>query len=715
MKRLLALRYRLSTQLYLGVGGGVALTIAASLVGWFSFAIVGAAQDRINRGSVPDLEAAFAVANSGGALVAAARNLAATSTREEFATVDGLIEKDRLAFVDQLSTLAQREAVQDRFDRIRVLSETLLSNIDEIKDGKSALLDLDHGSQNLRTQLTELRSSLDGVLIPAIDDQLFYTTTGYRELGRPPSPRFEHLSERELAQYRYLAELQADASIATQLLATAFTVPNAASVEPLRERFEAADSRIARNLSSLEGTELHDNIAPLFAQLSRLGLDEGSGFDLLGGALRLTAQQQDLLARNLDIAIALDNETEGLVDAANTSVQEATQASTQAIVTARSLLIAISVISVGGAVLIAWLYIGRVLLRRLQRLSDRMRQMADGDIEAEVEVVGQDEVGNMAAALEVFRRHALEVQRLNLVETLASELQGKNEQLERVLVDLQQAQDQIVMREKLAALGELTAGVAHEIRNPLNFIKNFSEASDDLIDELREVLAEGGDQLSKEQQENIKDISRDLQENLERIVSHGNRANRIVNDMLQMGRDSTESQVVEINTLLDEHARLAYHSARATDPNFQLHIVQEFDPNAGQIEVVPQELGRVFLNMVGNACDATDEKRRALAGSADYLPTVWLSTRRGQDQLEVRIRDNGQGMPPEIVEKIFNPFFTTKPTNRGTGLGLAISSDIIRKHGGSIQVQSEPGQFTEMTIGLPLDGIPAGEQEESAP
>ena len=311
----------------------------------------------------------------------------------------------------------------------------------------------------------------------------------------------------------------------------------------------------------------------------------------------------------------------------------------------------------------------------------------------------------MAAALEVFRRHALEVQRLNLVEKLAEELQDKNEQLESVLVDLQKAQDQIVMREKLAALGELTAGVAHEIRNPLNFVKNFSEGSVDLIDELKEVMEEAKEKPDEDQDGLIEDILTDISENLTRIRSHGDRADRIVHDMLMMGRDSGESQVTDINRLVDEHARLAYHSARATDPNFQLDLKQDFDPAVGEMEVVPQDLGRVFLNMVGNACDATDEKRRTGSDSS-YLPTLWLITRRTDEHVEVRVRDNGNGIPPEIADRIFNPFFTTKPTDKGTGLGLAISSDIVRQHGGAIKVESEPGEFTEMIVQIPLTGRP---------
>ena len=340
--------------------------------------------------------------------------------------------------------------------------------------------------------------------------------------------------------------------------------------------------------------------------------------------------------------------------------------------------------------------------------------MAGGDLETRVEIGGRDEVADMAAALEVFRRHALEVQRLNLVEKLAEELSEKNEELESVLEDLRRAQDQIVMREKLAALGQLTAGVAHEIRNPLNFVKNFSEGSEDLLTELQETIDESDGQLTPEQRSLIQEISQDLTANLGRIRSHGDRADRIVHDMLLMGRDTGESQPTNINNLLDEHARLAYHSARAIDSNFQLDLKQDFDPEMGELEVIPQELGRVFLNIVGNACYATDEKRRTTAeGNGDsYMPTLWLTTHRGEDLAEIRIRDNGNGIPQDIVEKIFNPFFTTKPTDQGTGLGLAISSDIVRKHGGAIRVESEPGEFTQMTVELPLTApLPATSDE----
>ena len=704
LKSLVEPRFRISTLLYAGIGGAVVLTIAASLVGWFSFNRVGDAQTRVNEGNVPELVGSFGVAESGGALVAAAPRLTAAATPGEFDLVVADVDQSHRAFEEQLDIL---EGQSDQpFHDIRAPADTLLANIEAIKMGMTEFYGLSQARQTLATELALLRGRLDRMVIEAIDDQFFYTMTGYRELGDRQAPRSEYLSEGELQHYRHLADLQADANIATELLAHAFTVSDASSIEPLRERFEAATGRIQRNMTALEGTPLHGEAAPIFASLFRLGTGQQSGFDLVERQLRLAQQQQDLLGQNRQIAVELLAGVNVLVSTSQASASEATLASTQAILTGRTLLLVISGVSVGGAVLIAWLFVGRLLLRRLERLSDWMRRMAAGDLEAQVEIGGRDEVADMAAALEVFRRHALEVQRLNLVEKLAEDLQDKNDELESVLIQLRRAQDQVIMQEKLAALGELTAGVAHEIRNPLNFVNNFSEVSVEMVAELLEVIDEDGTTLSNAQRSLIQDISDDLSGNLQRIHQHGERANRIVHDMLMLGRGAGERQPTNINNLLSEHANLAYHSARATDPDFQLQIREEFDPDMGEVEIIPQEIARVFLNMVGNACHATDEKRRNAVGSdknaEPYIPSLLLSTRRGDDSVEISIRDNGNGIPPDIADRIFNPFFTTKPPDQGTGLGLSICNDIVRGHGGNIRVQSEPGQYTEMSVELPL-------------
>ena len=720
-KRLIESRFRIATQLYLGLGGAVALTIVATLVGWFFFDRVSDLQSRVNEGSVPEMAAAFGVAQLSGTLVAAAPRLTAAATPADFAQTATEIAEDRQVFEAAVADL--HNADEERFARIRDRGGALTANLAAIEDSVAKRFLLGERGDALLAEIATLQKTFNDLLIPAIDDQLFYAMTGYRALGAPPSPRDSHLSEAEFARYRHLAGLQANATIAIQLLTGAFNISDAPLLEPSRERFESAVGKIERSLAAVGTGALRDRLGPAFARLVELGLGTSLGFDLRAQEIALARRQSDLLTRNRELAIELVAEAEGLVDAASANAEEATHASTQAILTGRNLLLALSVISVVGAVLIAWLFIGRVLLRRLARLSERMRRMAGGDLEAEVDIRGRDEVSDMAAALEVFRRHALEVQRLNLVEKLADELKGKNAQLEDALASLHRAQDQIVMREKLAALGELTAGVAHEIRNPLNFVKNFSEVSEELLEELLEELQAARESDGKDEKEDekrralIDEITSDLTGNLKRIREHGERANQIVQHMLAMGRGSGERQPTNINALLDEHARLAYHSARANDPDFQLRIEHDLDPALGELDVMAQDLGRVFLNMVGNACYAVDERRRA-AEAADegdgerYEPTVTLATKRAAENVEIRIRDNGNGIPPDVVDKIFNPFFTTKPTDQGTGLGLALSSDIVRQHGGEIRVESEPGAFTEMIVILPLTPPPASADED---
>lgn len=696
MSRLLRAGRRIHFQLNAGIGVAVGFTAVASLVGWFAFNRVGNLQGHVNEYSVPEMEAAFAVVQQSGALVAAAPRLTSADAAS-FPDVAARVDAEQRTFEMLLAELRDQG---DTYERIRGLGAELIANTEAIKESVQAGFELAERSEAVREELAALENRLAVVLTTAIDDQLFYAMTGYSDFDAPRVTQERHFSTAEFDHYRHLASLRREASIATQLLASAFTMSDSPLIEPLRERFEAAIGGVERSLAALAGSRAEEAVAPLFARLEVLGVGEQGGFDLRTSELRLVERQRELERNSHDLEIDLVANVESYVGAARASVDEATSASTDAITTGRQVLLGLNVVSIVGAILIAWLFVGGVILRRIDRLSDRMRRMADGDLEAEVDISGHDEVAEMAAALEVFRRHALEVQRLNLVEKLAEELQEKNAAIEKALADLREAQDQIIASQKLAELGELTAGVAHEIKNPLNFVKNFAEASGELIEELKETLEEVHESMDEEQRGLIEEICQDLADNFERIRGHGDRADRIVRDMLRMGRSSAgERQPTDINVLLEEHVRLAFHSARATDENFQLDIQEDFDPDAGEIDVVPQDLGRVFLNMVGNACDATNERR--MASGDDYKPTLAVSTRRIEDTLEIRVRDNGTGMPKEVVDKIFNPFFTTKPTDKGNGLGLAISSDIVRQHGGAIQVESEEGNFTEMIIDIP--------------
>ena len=330
-----------------------------------------------------------------------------------------------------------------------------------------------------------------------------------------------------------------------------------------------------------------------------------------------------------------------------------------------------------------------------------IRHMGEGNLDYTVDLAGNDEVNEAAEALEQLRQRSIEALQLDLVRKLSEDLQEKNNELERVLSELRRTQDRMVVRQKLVELGELTAGVAHEIRNPLNFMRNFSESSEELVGELREAMQQHSGDLDERTRAVIAGIIDDLTENLLRIRSHGDRAERIVQDMATIGRGGGKPQPVAINDLLNDRTLIAFHSVQAEGLEIEVH--RDCDPDVGEMEVVPEEMGRVFLNLVGNACFAMDEKRRMVEqDGGSYQPALWLETERTGGEIVIRIRDNGTGIPPDSMDKIFNPFYTTKPSGTGVGLGLSLCSDVVRQHGGSITAESEPGEFTEMTIRLPL-------------
>jgi two-component system, NtrC family, sensor kinase len=272
--------------------------------------------------------------------------------------------------------------------------------------------------------------------------------------------------------------------------------------------------------------------------------------------------------------------------------------------------------------------------------------------------------------------------------------------IETSLEELRTAQDRLVQTQKLASLGQLTAGIAHEIKNPLNFVNNFSGVSAELIDELRETLE--GISVAPEARAAIAELTETLRENLSKIVQHGKRADSIVKNMLLHSREgSGERRAVDINALVEEAVNLAYHGVRAERQGFNITLERSFDPAAGKADLFPQEITRVLLNLISNGFYAATN-RKGQANSDGYEPTLTAATKNLGDRVEIRIRDNGTGIPPEVKERMFNPFFTTKPAGEGTGLGLSISHDIIvKQHAGSIEVDTRPGEFTEFRVVLP--------------
>ena len=283
---------------------------------------------------------------------------------------------------------------------------------------------------------------------------------------------------------------------------------------------------------------------------------------------------------------------------------------------------------------------------------------------------------------------------------LFDEVQARTRELAKSLEELRTTQDRLVQTQKLALLGQLTAGIAHEIKNPLNFVNNFSGISAELIGELQDTLK--GMPLDDKARTEINELTDTLKSNFDKVVHHGRRADAIVKNMLQHSREgSGEHRVIDINALVEESLNLAWHGARAETQGFEVKLKQSFDPSAGGADVFPQDIRRALLNLIANGFYAAT-RRRAETNGGDYEPTLTASTKNLGDRVEIRIRDNGTGMTPDVKEKMFNPFFTTKPTGEGTGLGLSISHDVIvKQHAGTIEVDTQPGEFTEIRIVLP--------------
>ena len=303
-------------------------------------------------------------------------------------------------------------------------------------------------------------------------------------------------------------------------------------------------------------------------------------------------------------------------------------------------------------------------------------------------------------------------QQIELVETFADQaviaienvrlfesVEARTGELAQSLDELRTMQDRLVQTQKLALLGQLTAGIAHEIKNPLNFVNNFSGISAEMIDELREEL--GDVSLTESKRSKVTELIDTLRGNFDKVVQHGKRADAIVKNMLQHSREgSGEHRVIDINSLVEESLNLAWHGARAETQGFEINLKQSFDPSAGGADVFPQDIRRALLNVISNSFHAATKRRAETIG--DYEPTLTASTKNLGDRVEITIRDNGTGIVPDVKEKMFNPFFTTKRTGEGTGLGLSISHDVIvKQHAGLIEVDTRPGEFTEIRIVLP--------------
>ncbi|MFB6415933.1 MULTISPECIES: sensor histidine kinase [Bradyrhizobium] len=354
---------------------------------------------------------------------------------------------------------------------------------------------------------------------------------------------------------------------------------------------------------------------------------------------------------------------------------------------------------------LAGIFLARRMVGPIQALRSGAERIGGGDFSQRISIRTGDELEGLA---DQFNDMGARLQ--ESYADLEKKVEQRTSQLRQSLHELRTAQDRLIQTEKLASLGQLTAGIAHEIKNPLNFVNNFSAVSTELIDELNETLQSAA--LEDKTRQEVDELTGMLRSNLEKVVQHGKRADSIVRNMLLHSREgSGEHRAVDINAVVEESLNLAYHGARAERPSFNVTLQRELDPAAGMVDIFPQEITRVLLNLISNGFYAT-AKRKESAGEA-FEPTLSVATKDLGGRVEIRIRDNGTGIPPEVKERMFNPFFTTKPAGEGTGLGLSMSHDIVvKQHGGTIDVNTAQGVFTEFIISLPrtmaVGGTPGG-------
>lgn len=525
-----------------------------------------------------------------------------------------------------------------------------------------------------------------------------------------------------------LAENRADTQAAdaqvVRLQEIMATIPpeSAKSVEGLRLLEQALQ---ARDSAELEGM-LEEFRALTASGLEQPVVDVGGGaegvFTVRRLQLALADQRADLIGLFEESSAALETATSTLLEQTQAYSTETLGQAVQSFDEGRVLLAVISIVSVIAATIAAWFWVGNAVVRRLSSLSARMRTMAGGDLETPVPEVGRDEIGQLADALEHFRQQALEVQRLNLVEQLYGELREANAELQRM-------QARLVAQEKLAALGELVSGVAHEISNPLNFVKNFSEGSLDLYQELAEMLDNYRDRMSDDDASLLDDLTGEITDSLNRVSYNGGRALAIVERMRSLSVESGTPALTEVNPVLRQAAQQGCETFMTEWEDFNVELVFDLDPTVGETMLVEREFGEAVVNLVSNACYAMYQKQldqvsedgeQARAGVDEdgavereharvYAPVLTVSSHVVDDVIEVRVRDNGPGIGDDVVGRIFNPFFTTREGTLGAGLGLPIAADVARRMGGDLVVDTVFGEYAEFTMHVPV-AVPVGEE-----
>ena len=466
-----------------------------------------------------------------------------------------------------------------------------------------------------------------------------------------------------------------------------------------RQAAEAAKSGLDSDLSAISAvdpavvTAIEHEVGAMTDLARKAGVAYSSDDSAAGNALL-----EQVKSHILDI----DNAIDRIVDRVEQQAVARRDASTRQ----AELAVKLAIVGGIGALVLALLFTAltvRSVTVPLKQLERSMASITRGELDVATPPTGVSEIVAMTNTLGMLRDSLIERDRLERERQRAElEIRAARDAAEAALHDLKAAQANLIQAEKMASLGQLTAGIAHEIKNPLNFVNNFASLSIGLLDELNAAAASAFEALAPHQRREVDEVTEMLTGNLERIVEHGKRADNIVRSMLAHSRSGGgDWQSVDLNALVEELLTLAYHGARAQDQDFNITLERKYGADVASVELVPQDMTRVFLNLIGNGFYAANKRRRTM-NDGTFRPALAVTTRDLGKAVEVTVRDNGFGIPDDIRNKLFQPFFTTKPPGEGTGLGLSISYEIVTKeHGGTIRVASEAGAFTEFIVTLP--------------
>ncbi|WP_137176251.1 PAS-domain containing protein [Roseomonas sp. AR75] len=827
---------------FLAISGFSALAAASAI---YAFRQVGARIEMVETQVAPALTS-LEVSRSAERIIAAAPALLAAADTARRDQVASELRAELARLKEKLLELKRGDAEAALLTTIEQSVAWLSANLAGLEDLVARRLVAGDGIARQRRRVHETQDETQRLLAPwqmVIEGQIARQADAIRHAGSPAAMEeaARHLAASIAAQQPALAA-QRQFSAIVDMLAEASTTDQ-------ERRLQVLAFQLGRALREVGATAtgLDPRLQPLFrAQVAKLR-EMSEGADAIPAARRrelaLVREGAALLTENAGLSAGLTEAVDRLAAAAKADIAGATRDALAVQRRGTQVLIALVLLSLATSVLIVWLYVGRNIVRRLTALGDGMVAIAAGRLGAPVAAEGSDEIAAMGRAVEVFRRNAIELDRLleersQAAAQLEQQVRERTAELERrravlrvtfdnmghgvamfdaehrmaawnqrfqelldlhddqvglavtypdfvrgmaergeygaadadaevrrrvasldrpfldertrpdgtvleirrnpvpgggfVLIyaditerkraeremaaardaaaaasrtmeaayrELKAAQASLVHAEKMASLGQLTAGIAHELKNPLNFINNFAALAQELLVELQQEIAPA---LAADRAEEANDIVATLSGNLGKIIEHGRRADGIIRSMLLHSRGgSGERQKTDVNALVQEALNLAYHGARSQNPEMNVTLERDFGKDIAPLEMVPQDVTRVLLNLFGNALYATAKRRREERDQG-WRPTLTAVTRDHGDAVEIRVRDNGTGMPPEVRAKLFTPFFTTKPTGEGTGLGLSISYDIVvQQHGGSVEVESEPGAFTEFTIRLP--------------